>query len=78
MLMLFVLLCKTWNVAKPGACLVGQAPSRVSTISRFLPHLIYGTTGLAMTADSHSKSGQCPGMLEARSEACFALSLKPK
>ena len=31
-----------------------------------------------MTADSHSQSGQCPGRLEARSEACSALSLKPK
>ena len=26
----------------------------------------------------HSQSGQCPGRLEARSEACSALSLKPK
>ena len=27
---------------------------------------------------SHDQSGQCPGRLEARSEACSALSLKPK
>ena len=33
---------------------------------------------LALTAGSHSQSGQCPGRLEARSEACSALSLKPK
>ena len=26
----------------------------------------------------HSQSGQCPGSLEARSEACSALSLKPE
>ena len=53
-------------------------PSRVSTISRFLPRLIFGAASPALTAGSHSQSGQCPGRLEARSEACFALSLKPK
>ena len=58
--------------------MASQAPSRGSTISRFLPHLIYDATSLALTAGTHSKSGQCPGRLEARSEACSALSLKPK
>ena len=77
-LMLFILSCKTWNVVvKPGAWLA-RAPSSGSTISRFLLHLIYGAASLALTADSHSQSGQCPGRLEARSEACSALALKPK
>ena len=31
-----------------------------------------------LTAGSHSQSGQCPGKLEAKSEACSAVSLKPK
>ena len=53
-------------------------PSQGSTISRFLPRLIFGAASPALTAGSHSQSGQCPGRLEARSEACFALSLKPK
>ena len=30
------------------------------------------------SACSHSQSGQCPGRLEARSEACSVSSLKPK
>ena len=42
MLMMFVLSCKTWNVVKPGAWLVGQGPSRGSTVSRFVPYLICG------------------------------------
>ena len=33
---------------------------------------------LPVTASSHSQSGQCPGRLEARSEACSASSVKPK
>ena len=49
-----------------------------STISKFFPHLFYDTTRLALTAGSHLQSGQCPGRLEVRSEACSALSLKPK
>ena len=51
MLILFVLLRKTWNVAKPGVRLAG--PPNVSTISRFLPHLISGAVSLALTAGSH-------------------------
>ena len=60
--------------------LVSQAPSRGSAVSGFLPHLIYDAASLALTAvnPSHSQSGQCPGSLEARSQACSALSLKPK
>ena len=71
MLMLFVLSCKTWNVIKPGPWL---APAVQQSQNSFpiLP------TSPALTAGSHSQSGQCPGRLEARSEACSALSLKPK
>ena len=58
--------------------LVGQGLSRVSTISRFLTHLNSGAASLALVAGSHSQSAQRPGRLEARSEACSALSLKPK
>ena len=36
--------------------MVGQAPSSVSTISRFPPHLAYGTASLAFTVGSHSRS----------------------
>ena len=77
MLIMFVLCCKTWNVTKPGAWLA-RPSSRGSTISRFLPLLISGAAGLPLTAGSHSQSGQYPVRLEARSEACSALSLKPK
>ena len=38
--MMFVLSCKTRNVVKLRAWLVGQGPSRSSTISRFVPYLI--------------------------------------
>ena len=71
MLMLFVLSCKTWNVIKPGPWL---APAVQQSQNSFpiLP------TSPALTAGSHSQSGQCPGRLEARSEACSALSLRPK
>ena len=35
--------------------LVGQAPSRGSTISGFFPHLIYGAASLALTAVTPSQ-----------------------
>ena len=69
------------NLECGEACgLVGKAPSRVSTVSGFLPHFIYDAANLALTAvnPSHSQSWQCPGKLEARSQACSALSLKLK
>ena len=69
------------NLECGEACgLVGEAPSRVSTVSGFLPHFIYDAANLALTAvnPSHSQSWQCPGKLEARSQACSALSLKLK
>ena len=52
MLMLSALLCKTWNAWG----LVGQAPSRGLTLSRFHLHLICGPASLALTAGSHSQS----------------------
>ena len=60
--------------------LVGQAPSRGSAVSGLRPHLICDAASPALTAvsPSHSQSGQCPGKLEARSQACSALSLKLK
>ena len=36
--------------------MVAQAPSRGTTISRFLSHLLYGAASLALTAGSHSQS----------------------
>ena len=80
MLILFVLSCKTWNVVKPGTWLVrppsGAQQSQDSSpiLSKVLKvlHLQQAVT------PSHSQSGQCPGRLEAKSEACSALSLKPK
>ena len=55
MLMLFVLLCKTWNVVKPGAWLARLPPGAQSQdFSPILP--IYGAANLALTADRHSES----------------------
>ena len=78
--MLFVLSCKTWNVAGTwglvGAWLArppsgAQGPQDSSLIlSKVLQVLD--------SAHSYSQSGHCPHRLEARSEACSALSLKPK
>ena len=80
MLMLFVWLCKTWNVVKPGAWLArlppGPQPSR--DFSPFLSMVLHVLYSQQTVTQSHSWSGQCPGRLEARSEACFVLSLKPK
>ena len=36
--------------------MVGQAPSRGLTISKFAPHLIYGVASLVLTAGRHSES----------------------
>ena len=73
MLMLCVLLCKTWNVVKPGAWLA-RTPPGAQQSQDFSPIL---HSQQAVTS-SHSQSGKCPGRLEARSEVCSALSLKPK
>ena len=53
-------------------------PFRDSTISRFVPYLIYMVHSQWAVIHNHSQLGQRPGRLEARSEACSALSLKPK
>ena len=71
MLMLFLLSCKTRNVVKPGAWL---APA-VQQSQNSSPVL---STSLALTAGTHSQSGQCSGRSQARSEARSALSLRPK
>ena len=71
--MLFVLSCKIWNVGKPGAWL-----AKLPQGAFFFQPLSYGATRLALTAGSHLQPGQCPGGLQVRSEACSALSLKPK
>ena len=75
-----VLLHKTWNVVNPGAWLVRPPPGAqqsqdFSPISSMVLHILH--TMQAVTR-RYSQSGQCPGRLEARSEACSASSLKPK
>ena len=77
MLILFVLSCKTWNVAKPGAWMA-RSPAQGLNNLKISPHFICGVASLALTAGSHSQSHSSPGRLEARSEFCSALSLKPK
>ena len=44
------------------------------------PPSTYGAARLALTAGGEGtpRTGQCPGRLEARSEACSAFSLKPE
>ena len=80
LLMLFVLSCKTWNVAKLGAWLArppqGAQQSQDSCPSS--PMVLQVLHAQQAVTYSHSQSGQCPGTLEARSGACSALSLKPK
>ena len=77
MLMLFVLACKTWNVVKLG--LGWPDPLQGPNSLRSIPYVICGATWFALSRQSgHSQSGQCPGRLEARSEACSAWSLKLK
>ena len=52
--------------------LVGQTPPGAQQSPDFSPILSMVLQAL------HSQSGQCPGRLEARSEAWSALYLKPK
>ena len=54
-----------------------QLPQGLNNLKIYL-HFIYDSANLALTASSHSQSQSSPGRLEARSEACSALSLKPK
>ena len=75
--MLFVLSCKIWDVTKPGAWLA-RSPPGAQQSQDFSPVLSTALQVLySQLAGSHSHppSGQCPGRLEARSEACSALSL---
>ena len=80
MLMLCVLSCKTWNVVKTGlqwphpASGAQQSQDLSPTFSMVLQVL----HSQQAVIHNHSQLGQCPGRLESRSEACSALSLKPK
>ena len=76
LLMLFVLSYKTWNAAKPGAWVTRPAPGVHQ--SQDSSPIISRVLRVLLTAGSHSQSGQSPDRSEARSEACSALSLKPK
>ena len=78
--MLFVLLCKTWNVGKPGAWLARPPPGvqQSQDFSPILSMVLQVLHSQQAVTHSHSQVGQYPGRLEARSEACSALSLKPK
>ena len=73
--------CKTWNVTKPGAWSARPPPGAQQSqdfsliLSLVLQKVLHSQR---VVTPSHSRSGQCPGRLEARSEACSALSLKPK
>ena len=80
MLMLFVLLCKTWNVVKPGAWLTRPPPGAQQSqdFCTILSVVLQVWHSQQAVTHSHSNSGQHPGRLEARSEACCALLLKPK
>ena len=80
MLMLLVLSCETWNVAGAwglvGAWLArppsgAQGPQDSSLILSKVLQVLH-------SACSYSQLGHCPHSLEARSETCSALSLKPK
>ena len=73
--------CKTWNATKPGAWSARPPPGAQQSqdfsliLSLVLQKVLHSQR---VVTPSHSRSGRCPGKLEARSEACSALSLKPK
>ena len=77
--MLFVLPCKTWNVVKPGPWLARPPPGaqQPQSFPPILSVVLQVLHSQQTVTPSHSQSGQCPDRLEARSEACSALSLKP-
>jgi len=72
--------CTTWNVVKPGAWLASPAPGAQQSqdSSPILSVVLQVLHSQQTVTPGHSQSGQCPGRLEARPEACVALSLKPK
>ena len=80
MLMLFVFSCKTWNTVKPGSWLARPPPGSQQSqdFPPILSKVLWVLHSQQVVTPSHSQLGQCPGRLEARSEACSALSLKPK
>ena len=75
--MLFVLSCETWDVTKPGAWLARSPPGAQQSqdFSPILSTALQVLYSQLAGSHSHPPSGQCPGRLEARSEACSALSL---
>ena len=81
MLMLYVLSCKTWNVVKTGASVATplfRGSQQSQDLSPTLSMVLQVLHSQQVVIHNHSQLGQCPGRLEARSEACSALSLKPK
>jgi len=68
-------LVKLGMLLRPGAWLARSPPeiqqSQVHPILSMVLQVLH-------LVGSHSQSGQCPGRIEVRSEACFALSLKPE
>ena len=78
-LKLVVLSCKIWNVAKLRAWFARPTPrAQQSQDSSPLLSKVCKSCTHSRDSLSHSQSGQCPGWLEERSEACSALSLKSK
>ena len=67
--------CKTWNIVKSGAWLA-RPPLEAQQFQYYFPILSVMFQVLhsqQAVTPGHSQSGQCPGRLEARSEACSAL-----
>ena len=78
MLILLVLSCKTWNVAKPGAWLARPRPGAQQSQdpSPILSTVLQVLLSQQAVTHSHSLSGQCPeGWTQCQRPA---LSLKPK
>ena len=75
-----VLLHNTWNVVNPGAWLVRPPPGAQQSqdFSPILSMVLQILHTMQAVTHRYSQSGQYPGRLEARSETCSALSLKPK
>lgn len=80
MLMLFVFSCETWNTVKPGSWLARSPPGSQQSqdLSPILSKVLRVLRSQQAVAPTPSQLGQCPGRLEARSEVCSALSLRPK
>ena len=74
-----VLPCKTWDVVKPGPWLARPPPEaqQPQSFPLILSVVLQVLHSQQTVTPSHSQSGQCPDRLEAKSEACSALYLKP-